>query len=85
MKKKEIDEWYKTCEFIRKELQFYSYNDFKNMCVSYKKLYKSLDHKEKYLLQWYIYANPNVKFSKKEIIWEWLNDVTGNIKLLWLK
>ena len=52
------------------------------MCVSYKKLYKSLDHKEKYLLQWYIYANPNIKFSKKEIIWEWLNDVTGNIKLL---
>ena len=30
MKKREYEDWFKACDFIKKEMQFYSFQDFLN-------------------------------------------------------
>lgn len=69
----EDKDWYISCEFISKEMQFYCYNDFVSQCIVLKRLYKKQDFRTKKLYKWYVYAS-FMKYSQKCLVWEYLND-----------
>lgn len=75
MKNKEQNKWYKNCEFIHDYMQFYSYEDFienKDFIIS---IFQKMDSTYKLMYQWYIWANPNIREDKKELIWDILNKI----------
>ena len=67
MKKKE----YLECEFIERELKFYTFEDFVINAKAIKRLYAMLNHKIFY--KWYVYSH-NLSVRRKNKIWEYLND-----------
>ena len=71
--KEKYEIWYKSCEFIRKEMQFYSYEDFKENIEYIKYYYQKMGNIGKELYKWYIFSNVNISFSKKELIWDIIN------------
>lgn len=73
MSREEYDKWYKSCSFIRKELQFYSWEDFISQANSFKTLYSSTTPLVKQLYQWYVMASPHLSFKRKQLIWDYLN------------
>ena len=72
MKKEEYERWYRSCDFIRKELQFYSFEDFLDQAVYTRKLYLQCKPLIRQLYQWYVYASP-LLYKQKQGIWEFLN------------
>lgn len=73
MTKKEYEEWYEDVDFIQKEMQFYSLEDFISTARYYKDMYKQMNRHAKKLYQWYVYANCNINYNQKNIIWDFLN------------
>lgn len=73
MKIEEYDKWYESCNFIRKEMQFYSFTNFISEAGSYKKAYGESDVLIKQLYQWYVYANAHMSHRRKDAIWDYLN------------
>lgn len=65
-------EWHESCDFIQKELQFYSYPDFLRECKYIKRIYEQLDNRTKKLYQWYIYSG-QYSYKTKCMIWDFLN------------
>lgn len=74
MNKEEYESWYKSCQFIREEMQFYSWEDFITQAQSFKMLYRSTTPLIKQLYKWYIMASPNMSLKRKQLIWDYLND-----------
>lgn len=74
IKKEDYELWYKSCDFIREELKFYSFLDFMNNARKIKILYKSSIPLVKGLYRWYVFANDNIGYKKKCAIWDYLND-----------
>lgn len=81
MSKEEYEQWYKSCKFIRQELQFYSWEDFITQAESFKILYASTTPLIKQLYKWYVMANPNVSFKRKCGIWDYINGYASYEKI----
>lgn len=73
MKRDNTKEWYKACEFIIKEMQFYSVKDFWKQASDIKFYYEHSNYHVRQLYQWYVFANQNVSNQNKELIWDYLN------------
>lgn len=71
--KEEYEKWYKSCEFIRKEMRFYSFQDFKENKEIIKFMYQHLNIRTKKLYQWYVFSNP-MCYNQKCLIWDFLNN-----------
>lgn len=72
MTQEEYKNWYASCEFIQKEMQFYSFQDFVEEAFGIKRLYQKLDNRTKKLYQWYVFAN-HIGYAQKCLIWNFLN------------
>ena len=78
MKKREYEDWFKACDFIKKEMQFYSASDFwekKDTICYYFKNGNSYLHQ---MYMWYFFSNPNLSDKQKELYWD---VVTGGFGL----
>lgn len=65
---------FKECWFINDEMKFYSYKDFIDNCVVFKKLYdESLGKYGKTFYKWFLYANIHITLNQKNKIWDFLN------------
>lgn len=78
MKKREYEDWFKACDFIKKEMQFYSVKDFwekkDDICYSFKEGNSYI----RQLYMWYFFSNPNLSDKQKELYWD---VVTGGFGL----
>ena len=78
MKKREYEDWFKACDFIKKEMQFYSVKDFwekkDDICYSFKEGNSYI----RQLYMWYFFSNPNLSDKQKELYW---GVVTGGFGL----
>lgn len=74
MTKKELKEWYKACDFIKKEMQFYSLPDFYRSAGIIKYYFDNSDSYTRQLYQWYVFSNPNITMEQKENIWDFITD-----------
>lgn len=72
-------EWEESVEFIRRELQFYSKEDFLEHKSAIKALYIASNDLEKQLYKWYVYSRC-MSYALKCNIWEFLNN--PNLKTL---
>lgn len=73
MKKDEYFEWYKDVDFIQKEMQFYSIEDFVYTADYYRDMYAMMNSRRKKMYQWYVFANINLNYKQKTAVWEYLN------------
>lgn len=71
--KSEYYEWYKSCDFIEKQMQFYSYQDFILNKEEIKFWFNHINWKTKKLYQWYVFASP-LHYTQKTEIWNILNN-----------
>lgn len=62
-----------SCDFIRMEMQFYSFEDFRSDAEAIKRLYKSANPVTKQLYKWYVYSR-NISYGQKNQIWDYLNN-----------
>lgn len=72
MNKRELISWYKACDFIKEEMQFYSLKDFWKNSDNIRYYFYNCDSHIRQLYQWYVFANPNVSVKQKEMIWEYI-------------
>lgn len=66
--------WEQGCIFIKKHMQFYSWQDFlkhKDEIIFY---YNQLNFCWKELYRWYVFANVNISMIQKEKIWDIINN-----------
>ena len=70
---KDYYEWEEAVDFIRKEMQFYSKEDFLRERVGIKILYMSSNSLEQQLYKWYVYSRC-LSYSQKCTIWDYLNN-----------
>lgn len=84
MQDKEYIRWYKCCEFIEEEMQFYSFIDFVNNAKRLKYTYERIPKEIKKLYKWYVYASP-LNYNQKCLIWNYLNDFNEYEDLLFYK
>lgn len=66
------EKWYKSCNFIKEEMQFYCFEDFIEQAVKIRRKYLDSDPLTVQLYQWYVYASP-LSYERKCAIWEFLN------------
>ena len=64
---------FSKCDFIKENMQFYTYYDFCDNCVIIKRMFKSLDRNAKLFYKWYVYANVHMGERFKNSIWDFLN------------
>ena len=72
MTKQELKEWYKACDFIKKEMQFYSIKDFWKNSSNINYFFKNSNSYDRQLYQWYVFANTNISIKQKEMIWDYI-------------
>ena len=77
MTKQELKKWYKSVDFIKKEMQFYSIKDFWKNSSNINYFFKNGNSYDRQLYQWYVFANPNISQAQKEMVW---NYITGYYK-----
>ena len=77
---KEYEKWLNSCDFIRKEMQFYSYKDFLSDATAIKSIYLTSDILVKQLYKWYVYSR-NLAYGTKCKIWDYLNGSISYEKL----
>ena len=70
MKKRDIEEWYKSVDFIKKEMQFYSASDFweKKDIICY--YFKNGNSYLRQMYMWYFFSNPNLSDKQKTLYWD---------------
>ena len=65
---------FSECEFISKEMWFYTYPDFGRNCDAIKRLYNNnLSKNAKVFYKWYCYANIHTTMNQKNRIWDYIN------------
>ena len=81
MKKREYEDWFKACDFIKKEMQFYSVKDFWEKKGDICYYFKEGNSYIRQLYMWYFFSNPNLSDKQKELYWDvvtrgfgWEND-----------
>lgn len=75
---KEYEEWLNSCRFIRKEMQYYSYQDFLNEKLGIKLLYIASNDLTKELYKYYVYSR-QMSYDRKKEIWDYLNEPIGKL------
>ena len=78
MKKREYEEWFNACDFIKKEMQFYSAKDFWEKKDDIGESFKEGNSYIRQLYMWYFFSNPNLSDKQKELYWD---VVTGGFGL----
>lgn len=68
-----IETDFSECEFIQREMWYYTYFDFCNSCLAIKRLFKSLTRNGKLFYKYYVYANVHMQEYFKNAIWDYLN------------
>ena len=71
-----MNELDKLMDFIDKEMDFYSYENFLENAAPLKRLFAAVDSRTKKLYRWYVYSR-NIGYSQKNKIWEYLNNDIG--------
>ena len=66
----------KIVDFINKEMDFYSYENFLENAAPLKRLYAAVDNRTKKLYRWYVYSR-YIPYKQKNKIWEYLNNDIG--------
>ena len=74
MTKQELKEWYKSCDFIKKEMQFYSIKDFWENADMIRYYFKHCNSYTRQLYQWYVFANVNINYAQKCEIWDFITE-----------
>ena len=77
-KSKEYEDWFKACDFIKKEMQFYSVKDFWGKKDDICYYFKEGNSYIRQLYMWYFFSNPNLSDKQKELYWD---VVTGGFGL----
>ena len=72
MTKQELKEWYKACDFIKKEMQFYSIKDFWANANDIRFYFNESNSYVRQMYQWYVFANTNISIKQKEMIWDYV-------------
>ena len=70
MKKREYEDWFKACDFIKKEMQFYSVKDFWEKKDDICYYFKEGNSYIRQLYMWYFFSNPNLSDKRKELYWD---------------
>ena len=70
MKKREYEDWFKACDFIKKEMQFYSVKDFWEKKDDICYYFKEGNSYIRQLYMWYFFSNPNLSDKQKELYWD---------------
>lgn len=66
-------EWEEAVDFIKRELQFYSKQDFLEHRAAIKALFITCNNLEKQLYKWYVMSRC-LSYSQRCIIWDYLNN-----------
>ena len=74
MTKQELKEWYKACDFIKREMQFYCLNDFWENADMIRYYFKHCNSYTRQLYQWYVFANVNINYAQKCEIWDFITE-----------
>lgn len=69
---KKESEFYEEMEYIKTQMNFYSYADFNNQRIILRHLYRNLSDKSKQLYMWYVYSR-EIHPNHKAMIWDFLN------------
>lgn len=64
---------FSECEFIDREMWFYTYYDFCDQCYQIKKLFNKLSRNGRKFYMWYVYSNVHMQEYFKNAIWDYLN------------
>lgn len=75
MTKEEYYNYLSDVDFISKEMQFYSYEDFMNNAEWIKRLYQKLNRNGKKMYMWYVFSKRYISFNKVSQIWDILNGI----------
>ena len=74
MKEKELKEWYKACDFIKREMQFSSIKEFWENADMIRYYFKHCNSYTRQLYQWYVFANVNINYGQKCEIWDFITE-----------
>ena len=79
----EVD--FSECEFIHKQMRYYTFDDFyvDRKCI--KKMYKNLTNNGRKFYMWYVYANTHMSLKVKNAVWDYLNDYKDDKQLIGIK
>lgn len=80
MSKEEMEQWFKSCEFIENYMKFYSFKDFYENKERLRKIYLAKDIRTKKLYKWYVYSSL-MSYRLKCAIWDYLNENMSDIDL----
>lgn len=77
-----INEDFCECDFIEKEMKYYTYHDFCENRQVIKRLFKELSYNGKIFYKYYVYANIHMNLTYKNKIWDYLNGYDDNAEEL---
>ena len=72
--KEKYNEWYRACDFIKREMQFYCLNDFWENADMIRYYFKHCNSYIHQLYQWYVFANVNINYAQKCEIWDFITE-----------
>lgn len=72
--KEKYNEWYRACDFIKREMQFYSIKDFWENADMIRYYFKHCNSYTRQLYQWYVFANVNINYAQKCEIWDFITE-----------
>lgn len=73
---------FSECDFIEREMKYYTYDEFCKKKDEIKKKYKSLNRSGKIFYKYYVYANTHMNLTCKNKIWDYLNGYIGEKELV---
>lgn len=65
---------FSECEFISREMWFFTYEDFIRNSTAIKRLYDKLSKNGKIFYKWYVYANIHITMNQKNKIWDYIHN-----------
>lgn len=80
-----MEEDFSECEFIHKQMRYYTYDDFYVDRKVIKKLFNNLNKNGKRFYMWYVYANTHMSLKMKNAVWDYLNDFKNEEQLKGIK
>ena len=72
--KEKYNEWYRACDFIKREMQFYCLNDFWENADMIRYYFKHCNSYIRQLYQCYVFANVNINYAQKCEIWDFITE-----------
>lgn len=76
---------FSECEFIHKEMTIYTFDDFYKDRYVIKKQFEQLTKNGKRFYMWYVFSNTHMSLTKKNAIWDYINDYKNDEELLLVK